>query len=62
MYLGMFDQLYTLPMFDAQAWFCRDTILGHIPLPSDSERKADINKWINRLNSMENSIPNRLEY
>jgi trimethylamine monooxygenase len=49
-------------MFDSQAWFCRDTILGNIPLPSEKERKADIDKWIGRLNAMPNEIPDRLEY
>lgn len=34
MYLGMQDQLFTFTMFEAQAWFARDVILGRIALPS----------------------------
>lgn len=33
-YLGMQDQWYTFNMFDAQAWYVRDIILGKIALPS----------------------------
>lgn len=32
-YLGMQDQWYTFNMFDAQAWWARDVILGRIKLP-----------------------------
>ena len=28
MYLGMQDQYYTFTMFDAQAWYARDYVLG----------------------------------
>ncbi|MBY8974480.1 NAD(P)/FAD-dependent oxidoreductase [Rhodobacteraceae bacterium NNCM2] len=34
-YLGMQDQWYTFNMFDAQAWWARDVIMGRIELPSD---------------------------
>jgi len=33
MYLGMQDQWFTFNMFDAQAWYARDVILGRIKLP-----------------------------
>ena len=33
-YLGMQDQIYTFTMFDAQAYWVRDVILGKIQLPS----------------------------
>lgn len=33
MYLGMQDQFYTFNMFDAQAWYARDVIMGRIELP-----------------------------
>lgn len=46
MYLGMQDQYYTFNMFDAQAWYARDYILGRIQLPSLDEQAADILKWI----------------
>ncbi|NYS25012.1 NAD(P)/FAD-dependent oxidoreductase [Rhodobacteraceae bacterium 2376] len=34
-YLGMQDQWFTFNMFDAQAWWVRDAILGRIEIPSD---------------------------
>ena len=34
-YLGMQDQWYTFNMFDAQAWYVRDIIMGRIEVPSD---------------------------
>ena len=33
-YIGMQDQFYTFNMFDAQAWYARDVMLGRIKLPS----------------------------
>ncbi len=36
-YLGMQDQWYTFNMFDAQAWWVRDAILGRIALPNSKE-------------------------
>jgi trimethylamine monooxygenase len=44
-YLGMQDQYYTFNMFDAQAWYARDVILGHITLPSLEEMRADSAAW-----------------
>lgn len=42
-YLGMQDQWYTFNMFDAQAWYVRDVILGCIAVPaSETERAADV--------------------
>ncbi|MCH9844040.1 MAG: NAD(P)/FAD-dependent oxidoreductase [Alphaproteobacteria bacterium] len=34
-YLGMQDQWYTFNMFDAQAWYVRDVIMGKISVPTD---------------------------
>jgi trimethylamine monooxygenase len=36
-YLGMQDQWFTFNMFDAQAWYVRDIIMGRIEVPSDKE-------------------------
>lgn len=36
-YLGMQDQWFTFNMFDAQAWYVRDVILGRIELPCDKQ-------------------------
>ncbi len=44
MYLGMQDQWYTFNMFDAQAWYARDLILGRLEVPSQPEMHADIEK------------------
>lgn len=41
-YIGMQDQWYTFNMFDAQAWYARDVILGRLSVPEDAaERLAD---------------------
>ena len=39
-------------MFDAQAWFARDVMLGRIELPSLEERDADIQTWLARQASL----------
>jgi trimethylamine monooxygenase len=44
-YLGMQDQYYTFNMFDAQAWYARDVILGRITVPSLEEMRADSAAW-----------------
>ena len=49
MYLGMQDQYYTFTMFDTQAWYARDYVLGRISLPSHEEMAADIARWRGRL-------------
>jgi trimethylamine monooxygenase len=45
-YLGMQDQYYTFNMFDAQAWYARDVILGRIALPSLPDQAADFLAWV----------------
>jgi len=35
LYLGMQDQWFTFNMFDAQAWWVRDAIMGRIAIPTD---------------------------
>lgn len=45
-YLGMQDQYFTFNMFDAQAWYVRDEILGKIQLPELAKREADEQKWL----------------
>lgn len=48
-YLGMQDQWYTFNMFDAQAWYVRDLILGRIALPDTKEAMtADSLAWRER--------------
>lgn len=48
-YIGMQDQFYTFNMFDAQAWWARDVILGRIALPASiEEKKAHEKPWEER--------------
>ncbi|WP_078120334.1 flavin-containing monooxygenase [Thiosocius teredinicola] len=48
-YLGMQDQWYTFNMFDAQAWYVRDIIMGRIALPATKEEMtAHSMKWRER--------------
>ena len=48
MYLGMQDQFYTFSMFDAQAWYARDYILGRIKLPCEAEMQKETARWVAR--------------
>ena len=41
-YLGMQDQWYTFTMFDAQAWYVRDVIMGRIAVPDKAAMLADV--------------------
>ena len=48
-YLGMQDQWYTFNMFDAQAWYVRDVIMGTISLPeTKAEMVANSLEWRER--------------
>ena len=40
-YLGMQDQWYTFNMFDAQAWYVRDVLMGQIQLPDQKIMDRD---------------------
>ena len=51
-YIGMQDQYYTFNMFDAQAWYARDVILGRLALPSPDEQAADMSSWLAREESL----------
>ncbi|WP_329333951.1 NAD(P)/FAD-dependent oxidoreductase [Streptomyces sp. NBC_01352] len=52
MYLAMQDQYYTFSMFDAQAFFARDVVLGRIPLPEAAAMETDIAVWRARLGTL----------
>ncbi|MDX1710443.1 MAG: NAD(P)/FAD-dependent oxidoreductase [Rhodovibrionaceae bacterium] len=54
-YLGMQDQWYTFTMFDAEAWFARDVILGRIDLPSEKEMRQDMAEWTEREEGLEDA-------
>lgn len=47
-YIGMQDQWYTFNMFDAQAWWVRDVILGRIAQPGKAEMVADVTDRVAR--------------
>ena len=55
LYIGMQDQFYTFNMFDAQAWYVRDVILGRIKLPKHDLMKKDSKKWRKREEKLENA-------
>jgi trimethylamine monooxygenase len=52
-YLGMQDQWYSFNMFDAQAWYARDVILGRIGLPEKADMLADSQQWFEREQTLE---------
>ena len=52
-YLGMQDQWFTFNMFDAQAWWARDVIMGRIKTPSKAEMQADVRDRIAREDALE---------
>lgn len=54
-YLGMQDQYFTFNMFDAQAWYARDVILGKIELPSLEQRQEDEQACLSEFNKVENA-------
>lgn len=47
-YIGAQDQYYTFNMFDAQAWYARDVMMGAIELPTAAARQSDIDAWLER--------------
>jgi len=48
LYLGMQDQWFTFNMFDAQAWWARDVMMGKIALPSQADMEADVEDRVTR--------------
>ncbi|MGB4882719.1 MAG: NAD(P)/FAD-dependent oxidoreductase [Neisseria sp.] len=53
-YLGMQDQYFTFNMFDVQAWYARDVMLGKIKLPELAQRQADEQKWLAEYEQVQN--------
>ena len=45
-YLGMQDQWYTFNMFDAQAWYARDVMMGKIEVPDREARAKDVEERV----------------
>ncbi len=54
-YIGMQDQFYTFNMFDAQAWYVRDVILGRIKLPGHDAMKRNSKVWRKREEKLEDA-------
>lgn len=54
-YLGAQDQWFTFNMFDVQAWYVRDLILGRIALPDEAERAASISEWRTRFGQIDSA-------
>ncbi|SDS93002.1 NAD(P)-binding domain-containing protein [Microterricola viridarii] len=54
-YLGAQDQWFTFNMFDAQAWYVRDVILGDATLPDAAAQRADIDRWLARFHALESA-------
>lgn len=52
-YLGMQDQWFTFNMFDAQAWWARDVIMGKLSTPSKAEMEADVTDRVAREDALE---------
>ena len=64
-YLGMQDLTFTTTMFEAQAWYARDVILGRIQLPEAQSRHKDIQSWLAKeahLNGLPTEIDFQAEY
>jgi len=57
-YLGMQDQYYTFNMFDVQAWYARDIILGKSKLPNAQDRLKNMQHWLNRYAKLNSSVDN----
>jgi trimethylamine monooxygenase len=54
-YVGMQDQFYTFNMFDAQAWYARDVIMGRIRLPKLDAMRKNSKAWRKREEKLENA-------
>ena len=51
-YVGAQDQWFTFNMFDVQAWYVRDLILGKAALPSQEERAESMVAWSERFEAL----------
>jgi trimethylamine monooxygenase len=60
-YVGAQDQWFTFNMFDAQAWYVRDLIVGRAELPAADERAASIAEWRARFEAID-SVATEIEF
>tara|TARA_Y100001970_G_scaffold120062_1_gene148872 strand:- start:3296 stop:4648 length:1353 start_codon:yes stop_codon:yes gene_type:complete len=61
MYLGMQNQWYTFNMFDAQAWYAKDVILGKIKLPEFQKMQLHTKKW-HKQSKLKNNDKFKIEF
>ncbi|MGH6946924.1 MAG: NAD(P)-binding domain-containing protein [Kiloniellales bacterium] len=54
-YIGMQDQWYTFTMFDVEAWYARDIMLGRIKLPSKADMTIEMAEWAKREEALEDA-------
>src|SRR5690606_31592579 len=52
-YVGAQDQWFTFNMFDVQAWYVRDLIMGTAELASDEDRAQSIAEWTKRFSAID---------
>ena len=45
LYVGASQQLFTLTLIEAQAYFARDVLLGRVEVPDAEQRQADMDAW-----------------
>jgi trimethylamine monooxygenase len=60
-YLGMQDQFYTFTLFDAQAWYARDIMMGRVALPDPATIDADIAAWTTREEAL-SEVPAMIDF
>jgi trimethylamine monooxygenase len=64
-FLGAQDQWFTFNMFDAQAWYVRDLILGDAVVPDAAEQRRSMDEWLERLanlNGTEDEVRFQADY
>ena len=58
LYIGILNQIYSFTMFDVQAKWVVNYIMGELKLPDKQEMESDSRKWITRyLFDLGDSLP-----
>ncbi len=60
-YLGMQNHYYTFNMFDAQAWYVRELILGRQKLPDEETMERETEAWLKEL-AEQKGHPARIDF
>ncbi|WP_042542477.1 NAD(P)-binding domain-containing protein [Leucobacter komagatae] len=61
-YVGAQDQWFTFNMFDTQAWYVRDLILGRSQMPDAEERAASMAQWQSRYAATPTNSADQIRY